>query len=146
MFEGNGVDIVLRLRELRRSLGLQQKEVALLTGIGEKSISSFESGARTDAMKLGQLRRLLQIYGVTESEFFCEDFEARLGLGEDATPDGAHRFWQGMRELPDSVRESLLEKFSLMVDTAREVQALAPRLLRRAKRRLGIAQLQELGS
>ena len=125
MFEGNGVDIVLRLRELRRSLGMQQKEVALLTGIGEKSISSFESGARTDAMKISQLRRLLQVYGVTESEFFCEEFESRLGIGEDATPDGAQPSWQQMRDLPDSVRDSLLEKFRLMVDTAREVQALS---------------------
>ena len=125
MFEGNGVDIVLRLRELRRSLGMQQKEVALLTGIGEKSISSFESGARTDAMKISQLRRLLQVYGVTESEFFCEEFKSRLGIGEDATPDGAQPSWQQMRDLPDSVRDSLLEKFRLMVDTAREVQALS---------------------
>ena len=125
MFEGNGVDIVLRLRELRRSLGMQQKEVALLTGIGEKSISSFESGARTDAMKISQLRRLLQVYGVTESEFFCEEFESRLGIGEDATPDGAQPSWQQMRDLPNSVRDSLLEKFRLMVDTAREVQALS---------------------
>lgn len=125
MFEGNGVDIVLRLRELRRSLGLQQRDVALLSGIGEKSISSFESGARTDAMKIGQLRRLLQVYGVTESEFFCEEFESRLGIGEDVTPEGAQPFWQQMRDLPDSVRDSLLEKFRLMVDTAREVQALS---------------------
>ncbi|MGK2859210.1 MAG: helix-turn-helix domain-containing protein [Thermoanaerobaculia bacterium] len=125
MFEGNGVDIVLRLRELRRSLGLQQRDVALLSGIGEKSISSFESGSRTDAMKIGQLRKLLQVYGVTESEFFCEEFESRLGIGEDATPEGAQPFWQQMRELPDAVRDGLLDKFRLMVDTARDVQTLS---------------------
>ena len=125
MFEGNDLDIVLRLRELRRSLGMQQREVALLTGIGEKSISSFETGARIDAMKLGQLRRLLQVYGITESEFFCDDFASRLGLGEDATPEGTQPFWQRMRELPDSVRDGLLAKFRLMVDTAREVEALS---------------------
>ena len=125
MFEGKGVDIVLRLRELRRSLGLQQRDVALLSGIGEKSISSFETGVRIDAMKIGQLRRLLQVYGVTESEFFCDAFESRIGLGEDATPEGAQPFWQKMRDLPDSVREGLLDKFRLMVDTACEVQTLS---------------------
>ncbi len=125
MLEGNAVDIVLRLRELRRSLGLQQKEVALLTGIGEKSISSFETGARIDAMKLGQLRRLLQVYGVSESEFFSEDFDTWFEVGGEAMREGSQPFWQRMRELPDAVRDGLLEKFRLMVETAADVHTLS---------------------
>lgn len=101
MFETERVDIVLRLRELRRSLGLQQKDVALLSGIGEKSISSFETGARIDAMKIGQLRRLLRVYGVTETEFFGENLESLLGFDEaPASQEGAFSIWKRMRELP----------------------------------------------
>ncbi len=125
MFESNGVDIVLRLRELRRSLGLQQKEVALLSGIGEKSISSFETGARLDTMKVGQLRRLLAVYGVTESEFFSDEFEALLGFeDEPSAREGALTIWKRMRELPDPVQNGLLEKFRLMIDTACDVHTL----------------------
>jgi transcriptional regulator with XRE-family HTH domain len=125
MFESNGVDIVLRLRELRRSLGLQQKDVALLTGIGEKSISSFETGARLDTMKIGQLRRLLQVYGVTETEFFSDDLEAVLGFDDtQSAADGPFTIWRQMRDLPDPVRNGLVEKFRLMVETACEVHTM----------------------
>ncbi|MFA6959050.1 MAG: helix-turn-helix transcriptional regulator [Thermoanaerobaculia bacterium] len=125
MFESIGVDIVLRLRELRRSLGLQQKDVALLTGIGEKSISSFETGARLDTMKIGQLRRLLQVYGVTEAEFFSDDFESLLGFDDaPASQDGPFAIWRQMRDLPEPVRNGLLEKFQLMVETATEVHSM----------------------
>jgi transcriptional regulator with XRE-family HTH domain len=124
MFETERVDIVLRLRELRRSLGLQQKDVALLSGIGEKSISSFETGARIDAMKIGQLRRLLRVYGVTETEFFSENLESLLGFDESpASQEGAFSIWRRMRELPEPVRDGLLDKFKLMVETACDVQA-----------------------
>lgn len=126
MFERKGVDIVLRLRELRRSLGLQQKDVALLSGIGEKTISSFETGARIDAMKIGQLRRLLSVYGMSEAEFFSEGLESLLGIEDerDSAPDTSFGLWKQMRELPDSVRDGLLDKFKLMVETASEVHAL----------------------
>lgn len=126
MFESTGVDIVLRLRELRRSLGLQQKDVALLSGIGQKSISSFETGARVETMKIGQLRSLLRVYGVTESEFFGEDLEALLGFEDgQGAPDGALTIWKQMRDLPDTVRNGLLEKFRLMIETACDVHAMS---------------------
>ena len=126
MFESKGVDIVLRLRELRRSLGLQQKDVALLSGIGEKTISSFETGSRIDAMKIGQLRRLLRVYGMSEAEFFSEGLESLLGVEaeRDGAPDTSFGLWKQMRELPDAVRDGLLEKFRLMVETATEVHAM----------------------
>lgn len=125
MFESTGVDIVLRLRELRRSLGLHQRDVALLSGIGEKSISSFETGARVDTMKIGQLRSLLRVYGVTETEFFSEDMEALLGFDDSqGAPEGAFTIWRQMRDLPEPVRNGLLEKFRLMIETASDVHAM----------------------
>lgn len=66
------MDVVLRLRELRRLRGLTQVEVAQRARLGPKTLSSFESGARVDAMKVTQLLRLLAIYGVTPATFFDE--------------------------------------------------------------------------
>ncbi len=43
------MDIVLKLRELRRLRGYSQKVVARLTGVGEKTISSFEIRAHASA-------------------------------------------------------------------------------------------------
>ena len=37
------MDLVLKLREIRRLRGLSQKDVAKLSGVGEKTISSFET-------------------------------------------------------------------------------------------------------
>ncbi len=116
------VDIVLRLRELRRISGLSQKEVSLLSGIGEKTISSFETGCRTDTMKVGQLRQLLAVYGVNEAEFFGDDFEEIL-RDEDAFLSSSSVL-RGLVDLPRSIRSGLLEKIGLMVETAHQVHDL----------------------
>jgi len=116
------VDIVLRLRELRRMSGLSQKEVSLLSGIGEKTISSFETGCRVDTMKISQLRRLLAVYGVSEAEFFGDEFEELL-RDEDAFLSSSSVL-RGLVDLPCSIRSGLLEKISLMVETAHQVHAL----------------------
>ena len=72
------MDIVLKLRELRRVRGLLQKEVAARSGVGEKTLSSFETGARIEAMKLAQLKRVLAVYGVTLAAFFSSALDAEL--------------------------------------------------------------------
>ena len=64
------MDLVLKLREIRRMRGLSQKDVSRLSGVGEKTISSFETGQRIGSLKLSQLKRLLGVYGLTESQFF----------------------------------------------------------------------------
>lgn len=121
------VDIVLRLRELRRISGLSQREVALLSGLGEKTISSFETGTRTDAMKVGQLRQLLAVYGVSEAEFFSDEFDDIL-LDEDAFLSSSSVL-RGLVDLPSAIRAGLLEKISLMVETAHHVHALEASLM-----------------
>lgn len=65
-------DLVLRLRELRRSSGLSQKDLAKLSGVGEKTISTFETGNRIKTIKLAQIARILDACGVSWHEFFCE--------------------------------------------------------------------------
>ena len=72
------MDLVLKLREIRRMRGLSQKDVAKLSGVGEKTISSFETGQRIGALKLSQLKRLLSVYGLTEAQFFGGSVEKQI--------------------------------------------------------------------
>jgi transcriptional regulator with XRE-family HTH domain len=72
------VDVVLKLRELRRTHGLSQKDVARRSGIGEKTLSSFETGARIGALKLAQLERLIAVYGLDLAAFFNPALDAEL--------------------------------------------------------------------
>jgi transcriptional regulator with XRE-family HTH domain len=78
---GDPLDIVLKLRELRRLRGLSQEEAAASAGIGVKSLSSFETGERAGSMKLSQLLQLLAAYDVTPAEFFGAAVE-RAVFGE----------------------------------------------------------------
>lgn len=109
------MDLVLRLRELRRMSGLSQEEVALRSGVGVKTLSSFETGERIGSMKVSQLQRVLGAYGTTESEFFGGNLEAVIGsdLPADAI-SGA----QKLNRLPYHVRRALIERIELMIDTA----------------------------
>ena len=116
------MDLVLKLREIRRLRGLSQKDVARLSGVGEKSISSFETGQRIGSLKLEQLRRLLRVYGLTESEFFGSCVEKQIApweLPEDEI--ATTRVLEDLRAMPLQVRKSLLTKFQLMLDTAADV-------------------------
>lgn len=51
-------DLVLSLREARRRAGLSQKDLARASGVGEKTISSFETGNRIDSAKVSQIVRI----------------------------------------------------------------------------------------
>jgi transcriptional regulator with XRE-family HTH domain len=63
-------EIGLELQGIRRLRGLSQKQVAKLSGVGEKTISSFETGERIDGMSVRQLFALLECYGMSPMEFF----------------------------------------------------------------------------
>lgn len=65
------MNVAWKLQELRRVRGLRLKDAAERSGLGLKSISSFETGERTASMKLSQLVLLLRAYGVTVQEFFA---------------------------------------------------------------------------
>lgn len=116
------MDLVLKLREIRRMRGLTQKDVARLSGVGEKTISSFETGQRIGSLKVGQLRRMLAVYGMSETEFFGSTIEKEIAPWElDAEQMATVKLLDNLHVLPKQTQQSLLGKFQLMVDTAVDV-------------------------
>lgn len=64
------------LRDLREQArdgeGLSQVEAAQRSGVHVKTLSSLETGARIGSMKVTQLRKLCEAYGITLAQFFAE--------------------------------------------------------------------------
>lgn len=112
------MDLVLKLRELRRLRGLSQKDVGRLSGVGEKTVSSFETGDRIDAMKLSQLRKLLRVYGVTEDDFFSRKMDDLFDPESLIQQSREDTLLAGLGELPSAMRNALLERFELMLQAA----------------------------
>lgn len=112
------MDLVLKLRELRRMRRLTQRDVARLSGIGAKTISSFETGERIGSLKLAQLERLLEVYGLTQKEFFGGTVEKDLAPWELPEEEVAARhLLDDLGALPKTLQRKLLGKFQLMVET-----------------------------
>lgn len=112
------MDIVLKLRELRRLRGLSQKDVGRLSGVGEKTVSSFETGDRIDAMKLSQLRKLLRVYNITEDDFFSRKMDELFDPESLVHQTREDTLLAGVRALPPPMRDALLERFELMLQAA----------------------------
>ena len=129
------MDLVLKLREIRRLRGLSQKDVAKLSGVGEKTISSFETGQRIGSLKLAQLKKLLSVYGLTESEFFGCSVERQIAPWElDEEESAAQRLVDDLRGLPKPVQKKMIDKFQLMLETASEVHTTVNGNVLREKR------------
>lgn len=123
------MDLVLKLREARRMRGLTQKDVARISGVGEKTISSFETGERIGSMKLAQLEHLLSAYGLTTAEFFGATIEKEIAPWElDENQMAIARLMDELRTLPQPVQLRLVAKFRLMIETVSEVQGGDPPL------------------
>lgn len=111
------MDLVLKLREIRRLRGLSQKDVAKLSGVGEKTISSFETGDRIDSLKISQLHNLLKVYGLSEAQFFGGTVEKQIAPWElEEEEIATTRMVDALRELPKPAQRSLLAKFQLMIE------------------------------
>ncbi|HYC93427.1 MAG TPA: helix-turn-helix transcriptional regulator [Thermoanaerobaculia bacterium] len=116
------MDLVLKLRELRRMRGLTQKDVARLSGIGVKTISSFETGERIGSLKFAQLERLLAVYGVTPKEFFGRTVEKDIAAWQfDEDEVAERRLLEEVGALPKPLQRTLFAQFELMVKTAAAV-------------------------
>jgi transcriptional regulator with XRE-family HTH domain len=116
------MDLVLKLREVRRIKGLSQKDVSRLSGVGEKTISSFETGERVGSMKLAQLKKLLAVYDMTEAEFFGSAVEKQIAPWElDQDQMATARLLDDLQSLPKPAQRSLLAKFHLMIETLSDV-------------------------
>jgi transcriptional regulator with XRE-family HTH domain len=124
------MDIVLKLRELRRLRGLTQKEAAESSGIGEKTLSSFETGERLTSLKVSQLLQLLSAYDMTPAEFFGDGVERKLfGEFADLVPTEM-KLLTAWRALPEHACQPLAERFLLMMDGAVTVSSSHLRAVR----------------
>src|SRR5687768_3233691 len=118
------MDLVLKLRELRRMRGLTQKDVARLSGVGAKTISSFETGQRIASLKLAQLERLLAVYGLTKGEFFGLMIETQIAPWElDEEELATRRLLDDLHGLSKTAQRNLLAKFQLMIETVADMYA-----------------------
>lgn len=116
------MDLVLKLREIRRARGLSQKDVARLSGVGEKTISSFETGQRIGSLKIDQLRKMLAVYGMSEAEFFGGSVEREIAPWElDAEESAISKLADDLRHLPRGMQKALLNKFELIMNAAAHV-------------------------
>jgi transcriptional regulator with XRE-family HTH domain len=120
------MDIVLKLRELRRLRGLSQKDVGRLSGVGEKTVSSFETGDRIDSMKLSQLRKLLRLYNITEDDFFSRKMDDLFDPESRFQQTREDALLTGLSELSPPMRDALLERFELMLQAAQLAAASQP--------------------
>lgn len=66
------LDIPLRLRIARERAEMTQKVAARLAGLDKGSISSWETGARIESLKVADLLKLLKVYHAHPSHFFSE--------------------------------------------------------------------------
>ena len=115
------MDLVLKLRELRKHRGLSQRDVARKSGIGVKTLSSFETGERIASMKLTQFQQLLRVYQVTEAEFFSGAIEQLLAPWEHEAETEIDTLVRTLRELPASIQSIILDKLRLAIDLARDL-------------------------
>lgn len=120
------MDLVLKLRELRRLRGLSQKRAAIASGIGEKTLSSFETGERISSIKLGQLLAILAAYDTTLAEFVGCRVETAIFAEFERLTQQETEIIRGLRRLPDVAKIRFAEKFLTMIEAV-EV-AGAPRL------------------
>lgn len=121
------MDIVLRLRELRRLRGMRQEEVAESSGVGVKSLSSFETGVRITSIKVSQLLAILSAYDTTAAEFFGGVVERQVLAEFERLSSVEASLITGLRSLPDVSRERLTERLILMIEAV-EVAAAPARL------------------
>jgi transcriptional regulator with XRE-family HTH domain len=124
----NFLDIVLKLRELRRLRGLSQQEAAELAGIGVKTLSTFETGQRIGSLKLSQLVSLLIAYDVTPAEFFGGAVERKILAELERLSAEETRLIEGLRRLDEGPRERLIARFMSEIEAVET--CVSPRRLR----------------
>lgn len=69
----------MKIRELRKQLGLSQEELARLVGVKQASISLWESSRGDPTAK--NIRKMLKIFNCTSGELFGDDPSKGNNLG-----------------------------------------------------------------
>ena len=121
------MDIVLKLRELRRFRGLSQKDVGRLSGVGEKSLSSFETGERIDTMKIGQLRALLAVYRISEEDFFSDKLDEMFDPTYVRVSTRLDEIVARIADLPEHISDAALDTISQMLEAMSLATTSGPR-------------------
>lgn len=114
--EAGGVDVVIRLRELRQIRGLSQEELSKRSGVGQKVISSYESGRRIDSLKLSQLRQILDVYEMTEAEFFGITADMLMSPFTSDASLASLVVYDRIRKLPPHLRDKVIKEFERILD------------------------------
>lgn len=91
-----------RIRQLRKSLGLTQAELAEQTEMDVKSVSRLETGVH--APSLDQLERLASVFQVTMSHFLNEDDDPSFVRGREMASMLANLSKEQQRFVIDFVR------------------------------------------
>lgn len=60
-----------KLRAARLYAGLKQTDAAARSGVGQKTISAWETGSRLNSIKLLPLMMVLQVYGFSLMRFLA---------------------------------------------------------------------------
>ena len=115
------MDLVLKLRELRRMRGLTQHEVARRSGVGVKTISSFETGDRIQSLTVAQLVKLLDVYRVTPAQFFSTSFDREIAPWMFEEQSDLEKLVASIEGLPPYAREIVIDKLKLALDVAASV-------------------------
>ena len=122
------MDVVLKLRELRRMRGYTQEEAAEKAAMGVKTLSSFETGARITSMKLLQLFSMLAAYDMTPAEFFGDGVERAVFDELERLSHGEGKLIAALRELPDETRQRLETRLLDQVEAAIVAQSARLRI------------------
>jgi transcriptional regulator with XRE-family HTH domain len=112
------MDLVLKLRELRRMRNLTQHEVARRTGIGVKTISSFETGDRIHSITVAQLTKLLDAYAVPIPQFFSSSFDRDVAPWMFEEQSALAKLLADIEKLPAYAQDIVIEKIRLALDIA----------------------------
>ena len=64
--------VSVTLRDIRDARGISQETLAKWSGVGAKTISTYETGARTARMSIENLGFICCALGITIAEFFDE--------------------------------------------------------------------------
>lgn len=115
------MDLVLKLREARRLRGLTQREAADRSGVGVKTISSFETGERIAAITLVQLQKLLRAYDLTEAEFFSPLFEREIAPWLFEPRSDLAQLVEDVETLPVDIQRVVVSQLRVAIDVARAV-------------------------
>jgi len=112
------MDVVLKLRELRRLRGLTQQDAAEKAGMGVKTLSSFETSARIASMKLLQLFSMLAAYDTTPAEFFGDGVERAVLDELERLSPAQGSLIAALRRLPEEARVRLEVRLLDQVEAA----------------------------